>query len=152
EAVGDDGPLAVGVDDLQVVQAVRGAGEVEAGDDLGGVDDLVDDRLVLGDAGTHQLDDGVGGEAHAADGGGDVLGVAAHVGVDAGDGQRHDLGDQLHGGVGRRLGEAAHQDVVEARLRGRDDRPHVRRQPALVGGVVAGQRRRHAVAQEHLVG
>ena len=40
EAVGRDGHLAVGVGDLDVVQAVRRARQVELGDDLGAVDEI----------------------------------------------------------------------------------------------------------------
>ena len=40
EAIRRDGLLAVGVGDLDVVQAVRRAGQVELGDDLGAVHEI----------------------------------------------------------------------------------------------------------------
>src|SRR5262249_12410998 len=82
EAVGDDVRLAAGVDDLQVVQPVRGVRQVEGGDDPGGVDHPDVDRRLLVDAGADQADDGVRVEAGALDGDGDERAVAAGVGVD----------------------------------------------------------------------
>src|SRR5206468_283360 len=81
EAVRQHGGVAVRVDDLEVVEAVRRAGQVKGGDDLRVVQNLQAGGFVLREAGHHQFDDGLGVELGAFDGGGNVGPVAALIGV-----------------------------------------------------------------------
>ena len=158
EAVGLDGLVAVRIDDLDVVQAMRRLAEIEGGADPGGIEHFVADRLVLGDAGTHQLEDGVLGrriavaELGAAHVDGDPAAVAALVDMDAADGEGHHLGQQLHRGVVAGFAMAADQHIVIARLGGGDHGSLVGLQRILITGVVVVTVRHGTVAQEYLVG
>ena len=90
-------------------------GQVEDGDDLGLVDHLVADRLVLGEARPHQLDDRLRVELRPENGRGDVAAVAALVGDDVGDLERQHVGQNGDRRLGGRLGLAEDQHVIDAR-------------------------------------
>ena len=152
EPVRDNNLLAARIDDRQIVQTVRRAGQVERGDDLRAVEDLVDRRLVLGQARANQLDDGVFVEACTANGRRDVLAVAADVRVHTGDGQRHQLGQYRHRCIVRRLGVSADQNVVDAGLGRRNGGRLQRGQAPFIAGVVDGAGGNASVAEEDLVG
>ncbi|MBK8019185.1 MAG: hypothetical protein IPK20_22555 [Betaproteobacteria bacterium] len=114
--------------------------------------DVPQQRLVFRDAGPDELDDRVVLELRTADRRGDVLAVAAGIRVDLGDDQRQQLGQQGDGdAVGVRL-EVAHQEVVGARLGGRNDGREVARQRAFVGRIEQRGGRDGIVPHEDLVG
>ena len=92
EPVGQDRLRTVRVRDDHVVLAERRARQVPHGGDRGAVLNLVGDRVVLRHVRPDELHGRLGGELRAADGGGDVLGIAAHVGGDVRDHQRQLFG------------------------------------------------------------
>ena len=116
-------PLAVGVGDHHVVQAVRRVAQVEDGADVGGVYHLPALGLDLGHAGTGELDQRAGREAGPEDVEADpavgVVAGAALIGGDAGDLQRQQVGAQGHRRAAGRLARL-HEYVVVPGLRAGD--------------------------------
>ncbi len=121
--IGDDRFGAVGIDHLQVVQAVGRVAEIENRHNLGGVDHLEPHRFEFGNPRPHQLDQRVLVELGAANGGGHIAAVPAGVGGDIRDLERHQFGQQRCRRVGGGLVLAADQQEVISRL-GRGDHGH----------------------------
>ena len=122
EPIGCDRHLAVGVDDLDVVQAMRRARQVELGDDLVLLTKSVISGWYSAKPGITSLTIALGWNWAPLIVVVTYLLSPALIDLHVGDRQREQLGQHAHGRVGGRLGMAANQDVVDAGNRRRHDR------------------------------
>ena len=144
--------MAVGIDDFDVIEAVRCVAKVEGRNDLGRVYDLKIHRCEFGKTRTHELNDGAGIEPGAGNREGDKAAGATlilhHIGDAEGDGVNQE-GDRR---VRSRLRLPAEKDVVHTRLRGRDDRRRVWLQGPLRTGIKLEAPRHRVEPEEDVVG